>query len=599
MFSKHRYLGALLLIGLTAWGNAADFAPPAEGPVAFRRDRIPLDADAISGLSRNLETLARGLNTVTAAERRCAAQTLALALALDPSNSNARALIQEFGNGTRKPDADPVQLEKSRARVWQLCGWLESPEAGSQGQALAACLKDVVALSDPRNPKSAPIREAGEKGAWAGWIPALSAYEPASIANNQNPGNTPDPLTPPSPSIGGAAIKLDKAQISTLVWQTAAKTEIPVWKLSLGSIEMTAEPSGDGIDSTDPGTHKPFAVRFGQEVENNPLNPIANSIRGLLKKRHAAKTNGVTITFDSPDLRASIQANKRLAISAAAAVLADSAFTGSAPDAVVLGSVDDSGALKLPTGFWDQIRALPKGTGQRLVLPADASAYLPSMLAFERPEFFIEYEVILAADFSQLVALCAKTPEGPAGVAIAEFRTIRERLGSQDVRQYISNSFVKQRLSTVLQELPSDYSARMLLVQSAGNRPTTVTRPILACEIRRALEPLAALVKNQSSELEPSDISSLGEIFETCRASLSQLERYAAKNDAPLITEATDLVNLVRNLEKATRTRGEDYIVKTAVTTARADLARKAKLFSDKLAAEIGEPVAPATPATR
>jgi len=58
-------------------------------------------------------------------------------------------------------------------------------------------------------------------------------------------------------------------------------------------------------------------------------------------------------------------------------------------------------------------------------------------------------------------------------------------------------------------------------------------------------------------------------------------------------------VNLVRNLEKATRTRGEDYIVKTAVTTARADLARKAKLFSDKLAAEIGEPVAPATPATR
>jgi hypothetical protein len=591
MFSKRRYLGALFLIGLTALGEAAEFAPPAEGPVAFRRDRIPLDADAISGLSKNLETLARGTNTVTAAERRCAAQILALSLALDPSNSKARGLIREFQSGDRNPDADPVLLEKSRARIWQLSGWLESPEAGSQGQALAACLKDVIALSDPRNPKSAAIREAGEKGAWTGWIPALSAYESSSIASNQGTGDTPDPLTPQPPSTGGSPIKLNKAQIYTLVWNTAEKTETPVWKLGVGKLEMTAETSAESGDTSDPAARQPLVVRFGHDVENNPLNPIANTVRNLMRKRHAAKTGGVTITFDSPDLRASIQANKRLSISAAAAVLADSAFTGAEPDAVVLGSVDESGAFKLPTSFWDQIRALPKGSGQRLILPADASTYLPSMLALERPEFFIEYEVILAADFTQLIALCAKKPEGPPGVAITEFRTIRERLGAQDVRQYISNIYVKQRLTSVLQELPSDFSAKMLLVQAAGNRPTTVARPVLATEIRRALEPLAGLLKNQNEELDASDISKLSQVFESCRAALSQLERYAAKNDAPLLIEATDLVNLVRNLEKATRTRGEDYVVKTAVTTARADLARSAKQFADKLAAEIGEPV--------
>lgn len=591
MFSKRRYLGTLLLIGLTALGNAAEFAPPAEGPVAFRRDRVPLDADAISGLSRNLETLARGTNTVTAAERRCAAQILALSLALDPSNSKARELIREFETGARKPDADPVQLEKSRARIWQMSGWLESPEAGSQGQALAACLKDVIALSDPRNPKSAAIREAGEKGAWATWIPPLSAYETQSVASNQGTGDTPDTANPEPQPNDGSPIKLNKAQIYTLVWHAAEKTETPVWKLSVGKLDMTAEPGAEGGDTSDPGAHQPFVVRFGQDAENNPLNPIANTVRNLLRKRHAVKVSGVTITFDSPDLRASIQANKRLSISAAAAVLADSAFTGLEPEAVVLGSVDETGAFKLPTSFWDQIRALPKGSGQRLVLPADASAYLPSMLALERPEFFIEYEVILATDFTQLIALCAKKPEGPPGVAITEFRTIRERLGAQDVRQYISNIYVKQRLSSVLQELPSDFSAKMLLVQAAGNRPTTVTRPILATEIRRALEPLAGFLKEQKDELQPSEISQLSQIFESCRSGLSQLERYTSKNDASLITEATDLVNLVRNLEKATRTRGEDYVVRTAVTTARTDLARNAKQFADKLAAEIGEPV--------
>lgn len=589
MFLKRGYL-LWSAVALAAWGataHAGDFIPPAEGPVAFRRDRIPLDAEAIAGLSKNLETLARGIDTVTPAERRCAAQMIALSLALDPSNTKARELIHEFESGDRKPDADPQLLEKSRARVWQLVGWLETPEAGSQGQALAACLKDVIALSDPRNPKSPAIRESGEKGAWAGWIPALSAYDSQAVAANSS--SKPEMPSPADPADNPGKLKLAKAHISTLLWKNVEKSDAPVWKLTVGQMEMTATESSEHGGGSDAA----FTLRFGQEGDNNPLNQIAGGLRNLLRKRHAKQTAGVTIAIGGPDLQASLQANKRLAVSAAAAVLADSAFTGAEPDALVIGSVDENGALKLPTGFWDQIRSLPKGNGQRLLLPADAASYMPSMLALEHPEFFLEYEVILAADFSQLAALSAKKPEGQPGVAIAEFRTIRERLGSQDVRQYIANSYVKQRFYSVLQDLPSDQSSKLLLVQAAGNRPTTVSRPVLASEIRRALEPMADLLKtsDQQQQLDNSELSRLNQVFEACRSGIDALERYSAKSDAPLITEARDLVNLVRNLEKASRTRGENYVVQSAVTSARSELSRSAKQFADKLAAEIGDPV--------
>lgn len=585
MFLKRRYLSwsAAAWAGWIAMASAGDFAPPAEGPVAFRRDRIPLDADAMAGLSKNLETLARGINAATPADRRGAAQMLALSLALDPANAKAREVISQYESGFRKPDADPTQLEKSRARIWQLIGWLESPEAGSQGQALGACLKDVIIVSDPGNPKAAAIKQAGEKGAWTAWVPALAAYDSAAVASHTTPDPAIVPPTPDTPPDSSSPLKLTKAEASTILWKSVGAGDAVTWKLSVGQVEMSAEPSAGDAS-------KPLTVRIGGEVENNPLNQISGGLRNLLRTRHPNQTQGVSITIGGPDLDASIHANKRLAISAAAAVLADSAFTGAAPDAIILGSVDETGAYKLPSGFWDQIRSLPKGSGRRLLLPADAASYLPSMLALERPEFFLEYQVILAADFTQLAALATKTPEGAPGSALNEFRTVLDRLGAQDPRQYIANSYVKQRLYTILQDLPAHFSAKMLLIQASGNRPTTVARPILASEIRRALEPLAEIVKVQDYEFKAAEIAKLAPTYDACRSAVDALDRYTSKNDAPLLLEARELLNLLRTLEKASRTRGEDSIVKAAVTAARADLARSAKQFADKLTAEIGDP---------
>ena len=578
---------AALLAGIGFPLGAAEFAAPAEGPVAFRRDKVPLDADAMAGLSKQLETLARGLNAETPADRRGAAQMLATALALDPANAGARELISEYLAGTHQPAANAEKLEQSRARIWQYISWLETPDAGREGQALAACLKDVIIVADPKNPKSGELRNAGEKGAWAGWVPAISAYESKSLAATEGPKATPPttPASPPSDSF------LEQAQVHTMLWQTTSKDESAIWTLAPAPLRMTAVKL-----ENDAGKHQSddsFSLSVGAVEHGGSLNQMSNTIRDLLKKQHPVLPRGLKVTITSKELEKSLESKKRQSISAACAVLASSAITGREPDAIIIGQLDEAGAFKLPTSFWDQLQSLGKGGGRRLVLPSEASSYLFSVLALEKPEFFMEYEVLLAADFKQLLELSAKTPAPPLANAIAEFRKIRERAGSQDVRQYIANTFVKQRLMAILQDAPFHMSAKLLLIQAAGNRPTLVARPVLAAEIRRALEPMVWILSLQDRDLSSSEIAKIGQTYELCRTRVEGLERYAEKNDRGLVEQARGVVIAIRNLDRATRTRGEGHIVMQAIHSTHTDLCRLAKTVSEQLAVEAGDGLAP------
>ena len=110
---------AAALLGTGMCLCAGEFAPPAEGPVAFRRDKIPLDADTIIGMSKQLGNLALGLNLESAENRRGVAQILALAIALDPGNAKARNLLTSIQGGRKLPTADTGKLTRSIASLWR------------------------------------------------------------------------------------------------------------------------------------------------------------------------------------------------------------------------------------------------------------------------------------------------------------------------------------------------------------------------------------------------------------------------------------------------------------------------------------------------
>jgi hypothetical protein len=603
---------------------AGEFVPPAEGPIAFRLDKIPLDKEVIEGLAMQLETLARGIKAEKAADYRGVAQMLALAMALDPGNQKVRELLETWLQGRPRANTDDARAGNVRQRISQYVAWLETPEAGRHGQALAACLKDILIISDPQHP------EAEEAGAWAGWIPELSAYESQAVAKN---GNTDQPRPRVVAPDGKNEILLSKSQVHTLLWRKVGKDESSYWALAAAPLQMSAIKVGDdngwntpplaivigpgpgvlgsgALGSGVPGSGVPGSATLGSGQDGGQFVQTSAMLCNLLRKQHESLPQGWRITITSKELEQSIQSRKRQSLSAAAAVLASSAITGREPEAIIIGQIDEAGAFKLPTAFWDQLMALGKGSGQRLVLPADAKASLPSLLAMERPGFFLEYEVLLAANFQQLLDLTAKTPDDPLAKTSAQFRKIRETVGSQDVRQYIANRFVRQRLGEILQETPAHFSAKMLLVQASGNRPTLVSRAVLAAELRRALDPLDWLVKTAESisapwsanagndppnrpagsEFSTAEIARIALKLDLCRSRIDGLERFVDKNDRELLGRTRKIIGAIRNLDKAIRVRGTTDTMGAAVRAACADFLGVRKQLGVLLAHEAGDP---------
>lgn len=564
------------VLGMTTLAlAAAEFAAPAEGPVAFRRDRLSIDADTMADLSRHLATVAEGVGMKTPNSRRTVAQALAVAIALDPGNSDARNLISRLEkHPDRELDGDAPKIEKAQAHVWKTLEWLESPAAGPDANALANCVTDVLVISDPENPRSVALHDKPQLGAWSRWIPPLSAYTGKK--------SVPTPGAPPTTptEVAKHGILLESAEVSTLLWQNSGKPgSSPNWRLALTALKMTAK-----MATVENEAAPPFSLRIGRSEESTVMAEKIAQVLAALTRLHGKLPDGGQVAISSRDLENSFSAKKRQAFSAVVAVLASSAISGKVPSAIILGQIDENGAFTLPSGFWRQLQALPPGTGQRLVLPTAAADYLPSMLALEKPEFFWGYEVVLAADFKALVALSAKVPPEEFASAFAQFQEIRSKGTGQELRSYIGNPFIRRRLADLAQEMPIHASARMLAIQGAGNRPVLVARPVLCAELLRALEPIAALTGNQDlspDELKPDKLSSL---YETTKAKVDQLMRYAEKSDRDLITRAQETVTAVRTLERAAKTRGESYEIQKAMDSAFTALSRAYKTVADELA---------------
>lgn len=579
---KQAGLLACMATSLATSAVAADFTPPSEGPVAFRRDKLPLGVETIGSLSGHLVVMAKGLDATTPEKRRAAAQMLAMASTLDPGNTKARELVAQYVSGDHKPKGDSEDIGKARAEIWQLVSWLDSPDAGAEAHSLSACLKDVLGTSNPDDPKAASLQGKDELGSWAGWIPPLASYQdsPTTPENGSDPKGTAPGVTPPG------VIKLASAQVSTLMW-TGSKTidGKAKWTLAPGTLHMSAR-----IAEPEAGEAPPFSVRFGSKDDGGFLVSLEQSIPGYLKGLELPP--GGQVDLGGEEFIASVPSRKMQAVSAAATLLTAAAVTGQEPTGAVLGTFDATGAFVLPTGFWEQLRAMESAPPGRLVLPAEAAEYLPAMLAMEKPQFFLRHEILLAKDLRELQAFSAKSPAEPLAGITARFKEIRDKADIQAVGNYLANPHVRRRLAEIAQEMPLHYSAKMLAIQGSGSRPTKIPRPVLVPEIRRALTPMAWMAQWQgmdsSGEVDNTNVPRVGPTYEACKTQVDALKRYVTKEDQPIMDEVDQLLTAIRTVERVVRSRAASYEVYSAQTK----LITAYRTTMNDLSRAAGEPVA-------
>jgi hypothetical protein len=216
----------------------------------------------------------------------------------------------------------------------------------------------------------------------------------------------------------------------------------------------------------------------------------------------------------------------------------------------VIGIIDAQGGYRMTADFWERLRAISKEAGGRLVIPAEAAEFLPSILALEDPEFFLKFDVLLASNLTELLDRSAKIPTSPLAEWLARAQDIRAKGASFPVGQYISNRFVRQRLVELSSEATYFVSPKMLAIQGAGERPTRLPRRVLACELRRVLQPISWIPEKPMADI---DLTLLDRSFEASRSEIDRLERYVDSVDRDFFMRAREMTATFRAFARASK----------------------------------------------
>lgn len=510
----------------------ADFVAPAEGPLPFRRDKLPVDVDTISSLSRQVTVLTGADLKDDPADLRAAAQMTALALALDPANRQARDLLDELRAGGTPEKADKQDLRRTCSRVWQVLGWLEMPEAGADGQALAACLGDVLAVADPEHPRSKERLEAGEKGAWKDWIAPEAAFRKKEVK--------PEPEEDPAP------MEEEKAQVPTVALRNPPAS-VRLWAMDKElkkEVLQTVTLEGRVTPGSESGK---LEIHWGFEAAK-AWAASSKAVASALTLRHGGLEGGLSVNLDLKAANSYDPVKNGAILSGTAAVLIDSALTGNRSNATAVAVVGEDGKLQLPPGFWATLRAISaqKNSG-RLILPAKAEPFLEALLVLGEPGFFMDHEVLLATTVDDLCDLAAGVPKAPYAENLQAFEEIWKVGQGKSIGSFVAHPATQARLNKIGTAMPRHASARLLALQGSGNRPRFLQRPILAREIRDALAPIQHLRDESTGELLSQQ---LDQIHEACRKKLDEILNVIEIRDRDLHKSATALADSVRTLAR-------------------------------------------------
>jgi len=593
--------GACVLLMCTA-AVAATFEPPSGKLSPFRRDRLPVNKGTIYGLSGSLVTVTGGAAYETAEDRRAVAKALALALALDPVSEKALHQVSELVDGNKPDFADAERVDRAKKYIWNTMGWLASPDAGSDGNILAALMGETLAALYPADPRAGSYLDKPEHGAWKDWVAELTAFnrppniaqQPDSDDEDKDDADVEQEIVeverkdqPKAPARTG--IQLEHAKIFTVL-QMYDKDKA-MWRPRLVPVEMR---STDHPKDDEGNDHLGFRVEISTSSDDywTVKERIATPLQERLSEHLTKLPNRgeIRIRLDSDEPYP--YSRNRNALSGPAFVLAHTAMTGATPSAIVIAEVDRSGTLKLPKYFWKALMEIADKSGERIILPASAEPVLINMLALEKPEFFIKNEVLMASSLGELATLSSPESSAQHDEIYNKFKLITEKAAGNTIGTYLSNRFVRDRLKEIIDEAPYHLSAKILYIHGSVSRPRYLTREALGAEIWRKIDVISEIAKIEDIYgINSRQLAKLDEFYKKMRDDMKDLERYTSTNNNDLLKEAKDTVNSVRTFARGFEGKGEIWEKEEKIVQARSDMRRSNTKLLEKLSELTGDPL--------
>ncbi len=598
--SLRRGLSTWCLLLLTTAANANTFLPPTGKLSPFRRDRLPINDQAIGSLSSRLLTVASASPYETPEHRRAVAKALALALALNPKNAEAENKLNKLIEGEKPDSMDQEKIDREKKNIWNSLEWLASSEAGQDGNILAALVGETVASIFPSDPQASTFNNKPEHAAWNGWVEELASFKKAPVIEQQpkveekkeEEKEKPEladtkPIEKPKydPKVG---LVLNEAKISTVLQMYDDKKSLWVHKVVPIELRSNNHPKDD-----DGNDQYGFRVKVSassddywqmQEEISNPVRDQLSKFLGQLPER-----GQVSIRMDE-DKSYPFRKN-RSAITGPAFVLANAALTGAAVDGIVVGEIDQSGKLKLPAFFWRSLMELAESSGGRLIVPASAEPMFINLLALEKPEFFFKYEVLSASSLDEFATLASKEPSAKHEEIFSKFKIIKDTSAGKVMGTYLNNKIVRERLQEIVTQAPYHLSAKVLLTYGSVSRPRYLTREASAAEIWRKVDVISELAKyDDFYGISSSQLSKLNELYEQMRDDLRELERYTDSRNTDILKEAKDVVASVRGFGREFEGRAEMWEKHDKIRAAHDTMKDENSKLLEKLSELTGDP---------
>lgn len=595
-------LNACLFIMLATAANADSFLPPTGKLSPFRRDRLPIDERSIGGLSHHLTTVSGASPYETAEQRRTVAKALALALALNPKNEHAERKLTELSEGEKPAPPERETIERDKSQIWNSLKWLSSPEAGQDGNVLAALLGETLANIFPEDPQSSAYLSKPEHAAWDGWVPELALFKKAPAVQpepdkeekeevkqedkEELASNTTKEEKKYDPKQG---VIMENAKLSTVL--RMFDKEKSLWLHKVVPVEMRADKYPKDENGED---QYGFRVRVSGDEDDywQMQEEISAPLKDQLAKHLGELPERAEIRIRLDSESSYPFRRNRGAITGPAFVLANSALTGATPDGIVVGEIDRSGKLKLPSYFWRALMVLADGSGGRLIIPASAEPMFINLLALEKPEFFFKYEVLVASSLEELTTLSSKESSAQHEEIYNKFKLIKDKSAGAAMGAYLTNKFVRERLQEIVSQAPYHLSAKILLTYGSVSRPRYLTREALAAEIWRKIDVISELAKIEDFYgINSNQLARLNTLYEQMRDDLRDLERYTDSRNTDLLKEAKELVTSVRGFGREFEGKGEMWEKIDKIDSAHDEMKDANQKLLEKLTELTGDPL--------
>lgn len=565
----HAMLAWLLLVG-SVNSSAATYIEPDLTEELFMLEKIPLQVDKMQQLSGYLVVLARRPHNLQPAQQRATAQLIALAEALSPSNQEVRSLNRALARGRVVELSTTEEIARASKRLRSIKRWLGHPNAGEEANRLAYLLDDATKVLNPDTSDNKDVAD------WKDSIPSLDQYRPsrrdnpppAKIADDDPPQRQPDaPEDNPWDTPEQVAKKYSIAQLTIsapLTLENATKHEDPKTGLTkyhrtrkhhVSEISLSIRPCRDPEDAF--LRISSISRRLNGQGESLHKE-IRQTLHGLMRSRHRnLAPHRIAVTISEGDYARSNQ----LALTAPLAIMLESSMTEKPlrKDVLVCADIDTAGILHAPANLWTSINHLRTlKTGGRLIVPHEASAVILQVLALEKPDFFIRWEVFAVNTLDEAMLAAASKSTGKLFKADMLFDSVQDLARRSPVTHMTMNRAVRTRLSEVASLCPQHLSSRALLLYGSNERPRRLDEKAQAHSVLEAVTHIRDTLANFRNYENPS-YDTMKSAHEKARALLDPLERVIDRSDESFHHMATELANDVRSLANLIRRgRGDE-----------------------------------------